>query len=211
MRAVMMKRMARAQQRQGVTLIEMLIALAILIVLVSLTYPSSRRLLLNYDLKEASQGVRDGLGRARNRAVREGVTYQALFELNGQWFVIIPQDTGLSSTAGTETTNANLANTTSDTIWKLTGKLPEDLEFRYLTDSQVMAAPVSPEMFAGLSNASDLAQVQWGPAIMFRPDGTADDAVIEIFHPEQKRLVQVYIRGLTGAVSLSGVMEESER
>lgn len=206
-----MKRFARAQQRQGVTLLEMLIALAILIVLVSLTYPSARRLLLNFDLKEASQGVRDGLGRARNRAVQEGVTYQARFALNGQWFAIIPQDTGLSTTAGTETTNANLANTTSDTIWKLTGKLPEDLEFRYVSDQQVMAATVPSEMFVGLSNASELAQIQWGPAILFRPDGTADDMVVEIFHPEQKRVVQVYIRGLTGAVSLSGVIEEDAR
>lgn len=200
--------LAQHDRRQGMTLFELMIALAVVTVLISIVFPAAQMLLNEHSLKSSVEEVREMLSEGRNQAIADGTLYHARFEPYGQNFIIMVADVGLATTAGTDQQLSGAAPTSSTAVWKYAGEVPEEFQFRYLDGSSVEVTELPLEMFTGFRNPSELAKIRWGPPIEFRPDGTADDAVIDLFDPESKKLIQILIRGFTGNVSTTRVFVE---
>ena len=62
----------RQSLRQGLTLIEMVLVMALMVMIASITAPAFRRPLENYRLRKAGDVIRIAFTRARIRAMRSG-------------------------------------------------------------------------------------------------------------------------------------------
>ena len=195
---------SKNHDRHGMTLFELLVALAILIVLLGMTYPSLRQLVQDNQLVSASENLRSALVQARVRAIENGVTYEFRFEPFGQRFVILPADSGLAQ-AGTESAPTGATPTTSNEFWKVSGLLPEQLHLQAEGGGNVDSQTLPGDFFIGLDDAAELGQVSWSSPLQFLPDGSTTDEVIEVFDTDREYFIGLQIRGLTGAVALSTV------
>ncbi len=220
-----------AQQfARGFTLLELLLALAVMIAVLGLTWPAVGRFLGEQPIKNAVESARTGLAGTRQKSMSSGLVYQFRYEPGGDRFVVLPFEldaqqvtpggTGQGSTVSTATP------TTSSKLQVAKGRLNTDCRFASSTDANGMFAAsnittattterIPPELLALLSLESDkenqelspdaLSGVHWSTPILFYPDGTADDGAFSVLDVDQ-RTITVTLRGLTAAVSV-GKME----
>jgi prepilin-type N-terminal cleavage/methylation domain-containing protein len=196
-----------AIRRGGYTLIELLLAVALLAVLVGITVPSALRLYADSQLSEAAELVRQQVAGARIRAIDSGLIYQFRYEPDGRRFIVCPfeRETEASNDAATGTG----VTTGVGKFTKFAGELPDG--FRFIAcciGTTATGQQVAEEFLDGLPNAGDLASVAWSPPITFAPDGTAVDAAFEVEDP-RKYVMRFEVRGLTGAVKFYFVSTEA--
>ena len=206
--------------RPAFTLLELLIALAIIVVLVGITWPSVGRYLSEQTIKTNVEQVRSTLSGVRHKSLTTGLIYQFRYEPGGQRYLVLPfeqldpQSAGGTSNGQTATV-VSAASTTSTTLPVLSGKLDERCHFassmdatRMFAASSISAVSVTErlpeELLLLLSEGPQLAQVQWSPPVLFYPDGTADDAAFLILD-EGMRTMNVQVRGLTAVVSVGSM------
>lgn len=182
--------------RRGYTLIELMLVLAVLVVLTSLVWPPLSRMYGHHQLKRAAEDVRAHAADARLRSVHAGRDYQFRFEPGGRNYVVVPDETS--------------ATVTSETSDSFADKLPEGLQFNAVTETGLLTESLSGESFAGLPGAHELEEVAWSPPTVFYADGAATDAAFDIVE-EDGRYIRIAVRGLTGAVTASGIQRRSNR
>lgn len=214
----------RTSSSRGFTLLELLIALAILMAIVGLTWPAVGRYLGEQPIKNAAEMSRRQLGSVRHKSQMTGLIYQFRYEPGGQRFVVLPfeldpqqvtpSENGSSATVTTGTT------TSAALLEVVSGTLDPTCRFASSTDASGMFAASNittaatteriPEaLLALLPNGSELASVSWSPPMLFYPDGTADDGALSILDEDQ-RTISLSLRGLTGTVTV-GPMEKGGR
>lgn len=216
-----LRRELRSEQRRiGFTLLELVVVLAIIVLLASLSWPPMLRYIREQEIREQAHVVRMALAGSRVKAIDTGLTYQFRYEPGGQRFVVLPFDLPDAAAGGTSTIgNANStgpsvqAGTSSTivavTVPTATGKLPDSCEFDWpqtinpaTNAEQPIATESLPnEWLALLADSSMLQQVTWSPPILFYSDGTTDDIRLTIINEDDRRM-DVFVRGLTGATSL---------
>lgn len=197
----------RAQRRAGYTLVELLLALAVLAMLAGLTVPSALRLQADSQLSSAGELVRLQLAGSRMRAIESGLVYQFRYEPGGAYYVSLPYER--------EFENSNLnATGTGGTVGvgkytRFAGKLPDGMTFAASSQaSESKGVELSAEEFGELPNADDLAGVRWSAPILFVPDGAALNRAVTVTDRRGERL-QLKVRGLTGATSVARLPGES--
>lgn len=108
----MLMKASPRQGSAGFTLIELMIAVAILAVLVTVGLPSFREMLRNYEIRVAAESVSNGLQRARAEAVAKNARVQFVLGAGTSWYVdyvATPNPAArLDSSSGTETANATV-------------------------------------------------------------------------------------------------------
>jgi prepilin-type N-terminal cleavage/methylation domain-containing protein len=206
--------------RRGFTLFEILIVLSILVMLISLTWPSLMRYVRERGLREQAHAVRLELSNARIKAIDGGLTYQFRFEPGGRRYVILPYDrpdTGTTSTPSSPqpTATASSAQAVTLTMPIVSGVLAEPCEFDVPTvrnstthaDQAVLTEKLPEEWLSLLPDANMLRETSWAPAIRFYSDGAADDGQVTVIDDERRR-IDITIRGLTGSVESSALVQE---
>jgi len=194
------------QRHAGYTLLELLLALAVLAVLVGTTVPGALRMYQDSRLSEAAESVRKELAGARTRAIESGLVYQFRYEPEGGHFAVVPFETEI------EPTDAN-ATGTGATLGvgrysKFAGELPKGFTFVACCTSGATGGQIAEAFLQGLPNAQDLSGVSWAPPIVFAADGTAmGDAAFQIVDA-RKMAVRFEVRGLTGAARLGQIEPE---
>ena len=195
------------RQHGGFTLLELVLVLSVLAVVAALTWPSLMRYLREQKVQEGAEAARAAASRTRINAIDTGLTYQFRYEPGGRRFCVVPFD----SPANIEGSASDPAG--DDGISKfpvLSGQLSETSQFVPPDDdSGGVLESLGPESFADLPDAGELAATTWGPPILFYPDGTAIDATFSVTDEEQQR-IELTIRGLTGTLSVSPLMQEGE-
>lgn len=192
------------RMRHGMTLFELLVALAIVIVLLGLTYPSLQQLVRDNQITSTTEDLRAIITETRIRAIENGVTYEFRFEPSGQRFVVLPADSGLAQ-AASGTAPAGATPTTANQFWKVSGKLPDELHIQAQGGATVASQTLPSDYFVGLDDAAQLGQVSWSAPLLFLPDGSSSDESLEVMHTDKEHFVTLSIRGLTGAVSVSRI------
>jgi len=71
----------------GFTLIEMMIAIAILAILASAAYPSFREMIINSKIRNATESIINGLQKARAEAVARNANVEFVLSTNTSWVV----------------------------------------------------------------------------------------------------------------------------
>ncbi|GIX03072.1 MAG: hypothetical protein KatS3mg113_0078 [Planctomycetaceae bacterium] len=174
----------RPPRSTGFTLVELLIATALLAILLSVVLPNALRMQSESVFAEACELVRHHLAEARTRAIHSGVAVQFRYEPAGRRFVICPAELISSATASSvNTASTSTAHTASYDV--LAGELNPQFTFIACclpTAAEQEALPA--EYLEGLPNAQDLALVSWSPPIMFYPDGRGTDAAFELAGPD---------------------------
>ena len=185
------RRGAFAPASRGFTLIEVLLVTVLLATLAAVTVPSLLRVFDEYSLSTSGEAVRGALSRARISAAREGVTYEFRTEPGGPRWVVVPGERE-PAPQGTDAAAA--------AVPVFTGTLADGVRFpRAAGSSQLAGGRLDAAYFAGLPDASGLAQVNWSPPVLFLPDGTAAEAARVAVADDQGRAVVTTVRRLTGA------------
>jgi type II secretion system protein H len=197
--------MARATLRTsrtgGFTLVEMIVVLAVLALLATLTLPMLRTSLRDSRLREAGRVLRAELTRARLRAIETGIPQQFRFRPGTRRFEVAartPSAAGIGRTFSASGTRRLGANPDRPGAGKPSQhELPEGVVFY---DQQTAAVPsAQPGGLAPLDGG------RWSPSIVFYPNGRTANARIRL-RGRSDTYVDVVVRGATGSTTIGRVM-----
>ena len=174
----------------GFTLIEVLLALAIILTLAAVSWTPLLTSWSEHRLKAATEDVRSVLAGTRIRSLESDTIWQFRYEPGGDKYVRIPyKQTGEES------------DTTLDGQMSLV--LPEGITFS--EEDRITTAtrePLSAKDLEGLPNTGELNGVSWSAPILFFSDGSATAISFQVID-EQAGERTVTLRDLTGGVSVS--------
>ena len=188
--------------QSGFTILELLIVLALLAAISVIVMPTLLDEMRNNQVYEAGESVREILAESRKYAIDSGIDYEFRYEPGGQFFIVIPSETDPVASNATQD-DAAVGNYLS-----LSGELAEEFQIEALEGAGESSETLPIEAFGTLENSSILSQKSWSAPVMFRFDGTAEDFEFRV-SDDERRTVELSIRGLTGAIRLSQVYQES--
>ena len=170
----------------GMTLIELLLVIAIMVVVAAVAAPAVQQTLANQSLKKSADRVRDAMGQARVRAIKNGEEYAVFFSPGGSYFNVAPfrtfeQQGALAGQREQEMVEGRTSNFEDDL-------LPRGIVF---VVGEVVADSRGAEIMSGAGSGGAL------KPILFYPDGTSQDAIITLQNQKQA-MIEVQLRGLTG-------------
>jgi prepilin-type N-terminal cleavage/methylation domain-containing protein len=189
----------RRSLRRGLTLVEVMLALALLVVISAISLPMLEGSFSRASLYSGADLLRGAWAKARLTAMQSGQTHAFRYELSGGRFQIA----ALGDMALPE--NNEIVPVQPDAA-------PDDNVRVSLSQNQLPSGIV----FSGgdvsssnqmLAMQPDLGQGPWSPPILFYPDGTTSDASL-LLSNENLVTVRVTLRGLTGVASIVDVETE---
>lgn len=192
-------------KRRAYTLLEVVLALAIIMSIAAISWPKLMHWLEDRKLAESAEAVQISLSKARIWSIDTSLTYQFRMEPGGRFFLVIPYEPefAIADQSGQAVVDPSMARR------MLSGELPEGLEFKALT-AVAQSEQLANDLLTGLPNAAKLTQVRWSSPILFYADGTATDSTV-LMKDERENEYRVTVRGLTGAASMKeGGVEEDE-
>ena len=191
-------------RRRGVTLIELILVLAIMVAITAMAWPALERPFSNQRLRKAADKIRTEWTRARVKAMTEGVTYVFRYTLYEDGYSIetegdcdfMPQDGTTGSYGGISMAEVGIPGQSGKYIER---KLPEKIVFSAgETTYDTRSSMISSSVDSSLSVESGLAD-----PILFFADGTTSTARLSLRNTEFDYEIELTLRGIIGAVSVS--------
>jgi prepilin-type N-terminal cleavage/methylation domain-containing protein len=202
----------RPALRAGFTLLELVIALAVIAVLAGLAWPYLLRFSAEQTLRENVEAVRARLALTRYSAMDSGLAWQFRYEPQGRRCLVLPQDRPLGANPGSGSTATGTVEFPAELL-----ELAEGLRFLpnapgpiALTSQAVTTERLSEDWLTQFGAPASLAQIGWASAILFQPDGTGDDATLVVVDKDG-RYQTLSVRGLTASVSVGPIERERRR
>jgi Tfp pilus assembly protein FimT len=185
---------------RGLTLVEVVLVLALLVVIGALSIPLMEGFLSRATLQSSSELLRGAWAKARFAAIQSGSTHVFRFEPGGRRFQIVSLG-ALGTPANTELQPVDPeAAPDADSIVRLSeNRLGDGIVFARADVSS------SAHVVATLPMVAD---GPWSQPILFHPDGTTSDASVLISNGDQKT-IRVTLRGLTGVAHAADVENEA--
>ena len=187
--------------RSGFTLLELLVVVAILVMMAALVAPTVVKQMRETRVAQAAESLRETISRSRTFALDTGIDYQFRYEPNGRNFVVLPLELEVADA------NSIVGSSETSNYVRLTGQLSDGFRLQATNDETLTLETLEAAWFGQLDNALQLSKAVWSLPIIFRFDGTADDAEFQVTTDEQLT-ADLSIRGLTGSVSVSRVYTE---
>ena len=197
------------RRSRGITLLEMMIVLALLVIVAGLSMPAFVGTIRTQRLRSAAESVRTEWMRAHIQAMKTGRIHVYRFQNGDRGFEIIPwvaPDDALESSSMADAQPLSIAmatasGTSASGVELDDGPgLPEGVIF-VGGDSQADSRALSVEQAISGSAGTD---GQWGPPILFYPDGSASDAYVIVANDRQQA-VRIELRGLTGLAKVGDI------
>ena len=202
--------------RRGMTLLEVLLAVGVLAIVVTLAWPSVLKLHGEQEILESAEKVRALIATARVHAIESGLAYQFRYEIKGNHFLVVPFEKefeGIDQRTKSAGTAEGLGR-----FSKGAGNLPENVKFvsanAPINDSRSTvtseaAQKLTPQVLEGLPGADKLAGLSWSGPVVFQPDGTSDDFEFSVADQRNQRIT-LRVRGVTGAVAVGRLQREDQ-
>ena len=214
----------------GVTLMELLLVLVLLVIAGSLAIPAITGAFAGVRLRRAGDAVMARWAEARAQAIETGVPYQFRFSPDSGTYRIEPSSTASAQAAST-TVEAGVTSTSPPDA--ATSKPTSDpapsagaetaATYKSLTDSPTLESQLPGSItFQGGQLARDDAgrdgrrvdtlqqsASSWSTPILFFPDGSTSQATV-VLQNDVPLFLRVTLRGLTGVARSSGVMTRDE-
>ncbi|WP_437226181.1 pilus assembly FimT family protein [Planctomicrobium sp. SH661] len=202
-------------ERSGFTLLELMLVLAVLATIATLSWPGLMRSLKQQSVQGNAEQVRQILDRARVRAVEDGRTLQLRFEPNGKRYVLLPLDPVDQSQAAPASVSRtkSVSRTLSEEpfrIYELSKECFFHVDSSFLSGEKQSTERLGEAWAAHLENPAELDQVAWSSAILYRPDGSATDGSVVVMD-QDRQYIKLHVRGLTGAVWSEPIAVMAER
>jgi hypothetical protein len=205
--------------RRGVSLMELLLVLVLLVIAGSITVPAITGAFGGAKLKRAGDKVIARWAEARAQAIETGVPYQFRFTPNTNTFRIEPLTDVLQSGAS----GSGGAPTSSTPEPAASTQVETDANRRSLDKSTTIESQLPKTiLFVGGQAADydaaiderrvdDLQAIgsSWSSPIIFFPDGSASTATV-VLQNDVPQYLRMTIRGLTGVARPSGVLTREE-
>ena len=200
-------RQSARYDRQGVTLVEVLLTLCLLVVIASLVWPTLGKPFANQRLKKSADRIRAAWCEARVDAMDTGNVYVFLHAIEGERYRVerradlaVTADASFDESAGQS--NASGMPAVVERI------LPNGITF---LSGEVEADTRATLLGAGndVSSTSSAVDVDWSEPIIFYPDGTTSTAQLTMKN-EHDRQIRLSLRGLTGVVRVNDVGSDEE-
>ena len=184
----------RRSTRRGYTLLELLIVVAVMLVVASLTLPALNRPFAKSKLRDAAKQLRVALSRARLEAIRAGTPQQFRYQPGSGVYEIAARSTSEGSGfipvplegIGEESSTAEDSTCPAAARYEL----PEGV--RFFDPLAPEAPPDEPDSVPSETDES------WSAPIVFYPNGRTFNARLRLYG-EYDYYVDVTLRGLTGA------------
>jgi len=164
--------------RDGYTLMEVLLVLALMLVLGSLAASRLGGLLERHQLRDVAESVRQQLTQGRLRAAETGLIYEFSAENGGVNYSLAPLDSVDSS---------------ESSVGQVAGQLPPSVRFEQVE----IPGLTNPTVAVGRATSG----VTWCTPILFFPDGTSSGGVVDLVD-DDNRFSRLAVRGLTAACAV---------
>jgi Tfp pilus assembly protein FimT len=189
------------QIARGLTLIEIILVMCLLVVMAAFSWPLLTRSFDAQRLRSAADLVRARLTRARIEAIDSGGTCQFRYAIDGRRFTISQSscDNGANA-AGSEAMPGDAAPRRSTD--RLSGELPEGITF-------VAAQPAADVPPSDGETPLEAGETSWSEPIFFQPDGTTTSTTVRLRNVNG-RSIDLTLRGLTGVVIVSDIFAEED-
>ena len=221
--------------RKGLTLMEMLLVMALMVIVASLAAPAFRRPMENFRLRKAGDAIRIAFTRARIRAMKSGQTHLFRYQVGGNGYTVelwraddayleagmevdVNETAPLGNLSGAQGSQGD-ANVDLDVFMSgVQEELPEGVRFHGgLIEADMRAAMLDetssngagPGLNANPGLAGGDGQSSWSQPILFYPDGTTSDAKVLLVN-RNTVFVRIDLRGLTGVAKSSAVLDQNQ-
>jgi prepilin-type N-terminal cleavage/methylation domain-containing protein len=177
-------------KRRALTLFEILVVLMILVISAALAYYSLNAMSPYYKVNAGMDSVRAAWAQARARAIEQGRPYRFSVEPNGPFFRVAP-DRDDYWNGGTPSDDPEGKGYVHEEA------LPGGVAF--VINGDPTGAPPA----ARGNDADRRPSGRWNTTCVFQADGTAREDVRIVFQMAGTKPMQLYLRGLTGATSVT--------
>jgi prepilin-type N-terminal cleavage/methylation domain-containing protein len=170
--------MTRRTRRPGLTLLEVMLVMVILLLLAAVAYPTLRAMYGDVRVKAAADQVRASWTEARAQAIEDGRTYRFSVEAGTGKYRVAPDDPAFWDGSGGGQTDENAPAPHIEE-----GELPNGILFEVPADLPTEA--------------------NWSTVAVFNPDGSCEhDIEITLKEDDDSTPVVVRVRAMTGAISV---------
>lgn len=191
------------------TLIEVLLVVAVLVVIASLASPSLLRMMETQKLRKSADLLRAEMARTRVRAMKSGRIQMFRYQVGGSGYLSQPWYAADDSVEASDTQQEFgriLQNSQQDIVYDETPtELPEGVFFlggETLSDNR--SASIDEALAQELSR-----ERVWAPPILFYPDGTTSNALVVLYN-KRNQTIEVALRGITGMTQTSDLTRAEE-
>ena len=189
----------RPPRRRGLTLVEICLVLALLVVIGSFAIPLLGGAVERRALVSGAGMLQAGWTRARLAAMQSGQTYVVRFEPKGSRFQVVSLDQlSLPESQDLQPEDPEAENSPYDILRFFKTRLPDGVIFASANVSN------SNQLTATMGSAGE---GPWSSPVIFRPDGTTSDATVLLAN-QPGQTIRVTLRGLTGTSTASDVGKE---
>lgn len=211
--------------RSGFTLLELMLALAVILAISSIVLPNLLDILTNRQLVRGGDGLRIALSEARLEAMRTGRTQIFRAQMSGRQFRVVPFVDAADTTEAADQMGRGTSVLFGAPAMMPPTSLPQvqDGATEKSPSGGLLAARMDEEMlpdgvlFEGVqvqatARSATIQQTSgltpgdgWSTPILFYPDGTTSNAVLTITRQDYGR-IHLKLRGLTGDTDISEVV-----
>ena len=211
----------RSSTRRTITLLELLLVLALLVIIGAMAFPSVKVPFQMQTLRKGGEVVRVAWCKARNRAMKTGQTQMFSFSLESGTYRTQPYYTEQDvlevdalHSATASTVNASAAGSSvpqSDAIAAQQQELPEGVVFASVdVQSDYRSLQLQQDTLGSFGATTNMTLDQQTPPVLFYPDGTTSDAKVVLTNEYKRLCVVVSLRSLTGVVKVSELVTADE-
>jgi hypothetical protein len=210
-------RSATRHRARGVTLMELLLVLVLLVVAGSMVVPAIMGAYSSVKLSRAGDAVITRWAEARAQAIETGVVYQFRFTPETGKYRVEPwsnleddaaaTDAASATDAGSESSSPPNSLATRKTLHEsptVAAELPDSIVFQ-----GGQAAVEDPTTRDRRVNSLESPRSSWSTSILFFPDGTSSQATV-VLQSDVPNYLRLTLRGLTGVARASAVLSREE-
>ena len=210
------------RRRAAFTLLELLLALAVLVAVAAITWPALERPLATQRLRRAAEQVRTQWIKTRTKAINAGETFSFRYQPDTAIFRVEVQsqdaalleataaNMGSQAGAGGSASAGSQSSTTSSTTslsavpaQPLEAELPDGVKF---AGGDVTEDGRAVEI-ANRERSMGSVDLSWSQPIFFYPDGTATAARVALVG-QRERAIVIELRSLTGGARIGEIVSQ---
>jgi Tfp pilus assembly protein FimT len=207
---------ARHRQRRAVrramTLLELILVLALLVMIGAMSMPAFRVPFEYHRLRQAGEVVRVEWNKARIKAMQTGQVQMFRYTPQANTYEVMPYfsdqdwlEADAAHSTGLAGANQSLTAQTADQAATTQRQLPQGVVFvQGEVETDARAYAIQQQVTGGAAGAQEATPV------LFYPDGTTSDARVVLTNQYQQLYVVIRLRSLTGIAKVSDLLSSNE-